>query len=118
YNVPVPLALTPLPRVQAALFLRRPVNIQTPPFPRPQAAAGGVIAFWVTLARGTHPFPSRTRKLSLSAPMVLHAQVCGRVGSRPVLNHTKAPAKRGPLLVGLRPLPENRLPPVPACDIF
>ena len=40
--------------------------------------------FWVTLARGTHPFPSRTRQLSLSAPMVLHAQVCGRVGSRPV----------------------------------
>src|SRR3954451_16111456 len=43
-----------------------------------------VTAFWVTLARRTHPFPSRTRKLSSSAPMVLHRQLCGRVGSRPV----------------------------------
>src|SRR5436190_22634640 len=42
--------------------------------------------FWVTTARGTHPFPSRTRKLSLSAPMVLHARVCGRVGRRQVIS--------------------------------
>src|SRR6476660_1705874 len=41
-------------------------------------------SFWAMLARGTHPFPSRTRKLSPSAPMVLHARVCGRVGSRPI----------------------------------
>ena len=40
--------------------------------------------FWVIVARGIHPFPSRTRKLSPSAPMVLHAQVCGRVGRRPI----------------------------------
>jgi hypothetical protein len=40
--------------------------------------------FWVILAKGSHPFPSRTRKLSPSAPMVLHAQVCGRVGRRPI----------------------------------
>jgi hypothetical protein len=39
--------------------------------------------FWVIIARGTHPFPSRTRKLSLSAPMVLRARVRGRVGHRP-----------------------------------
>ena len=32
------------------------------------------------MAKGKHPFPSRTRPLSLSAPMVLHAKVCGRVG--------------------------------------
>src|ERR1022692_3536026 len=48
-----------------------------------------VARFWVTLARRTHPFPSRTRQLSSSAPMVLHAQVCGRVGRRPV--YFKAP---------------------------
>ena len=30
------------------------------------------------------PFPSRTRKLSPAAPMVLHARVCGRVGRRPI----------------------------------
>src|SRR3989442_1054789 len=50
--------------------------------------------FWVTLARGSHPFPSRTRKLSLSAPIVLHARVCGRLGSRPVINH-KSPTPTG-----------------------
>ncbi len=53
--------------------------------------------FWVTLARGTHPFPSRTRKLSLSAPIVLHAQVCGRLGSRPVYQKTR-PQRSGFLL--------------------
>ncbi len=48
--------------------------------------------FWVTLARGSHPFPSRTRKLSPSAPIVLHARVCGRLGSRPV--NSKSPTER------------------------
>src|SRR6185295_14954748 len=52
--------------------------------PRTSSCGSLSIDFWVTIARGTHPFPSRTRQLSLSAPMVLHAQVCGRVGSRPV----------------------------------
>ena len=35
----------------------------------------------VILPRGFHPFPSRTRKLSPAGPIVLHAKVCGRVGS-------------------------------------
>ena len=39
---------------------------------------------WVIVAKGSHPFPSRTRKLSPSAPMVLHARVCGRVGRCPI----------------------------------
>ena len=38
--------------------------------------------FSVVLARGSHPIPSRTRSLSLSAPMVLHDVSCGRVGRR------------------------------------
>ena len=29
-----------------------------------------------------HPFPSRTRKLSLAGPMVLHGRLCGRLGDR------------------------------------
>ena len=29
---------------------------------------------------GSHPIPSRTRKLSLSEPMVLQGKPCGRVG--------------------------------------
>ena len=57
-----------------------------------------VTSFWVTIARGTHPFPSRTRKLSLSAPMVLRAQVCGRVGSCPVY-HKKPDREIGLLLL-------------------
>src|SRR5262245_52651270 len=34
------------------------------------------------LARGKYPVPSRTRKSSLSAPMVLQPEGCGRVGRR------------------------------------
>ena len=52
----------------------------------------------VIVARGFHPFPSRTRPLSLAAPMVLHAQVCGRVGRRPIKT-TKTPG------LGLKPTP-------------
>ena len=37
-------------------------------------------SFPVAIGEGSHPFPFRTRKLSLPPPMVLHAQVCGRVG--------------------------------------
>src|SRR5215469_1424291 len=48
--------------------------------------------FWVAVAKGIHPFPSRTRKLSPSAPIVLHARVCGRLGSRPV--KFKSPANK------------------------
>ncbi len=35
-----------------------------------------------TIAKGKHPDPFRTRKLSLSAPMVLQPRGCGRVGRR------------------------------------
>src|SRR3954452_24624044 len=34
------------------------------------------------IAKGKHPVPSRTRKLSPSAPMVLQPRGCGRVGRR------------------------------------
>ena len=39
----------------------------------------------VAMAERPHPFPSRTRKLSSLAPMVLHGQLCGRVGRRRVI---------------------------------
>ena len=43
----------------------------------------------VASARGPHPFPSRTRPLSLSAPMVLPLRGGGRVGRRqPYLQKT------------------------------
>src|SRR5262245_15787821 len=38
------------------------------------------IFFLVATPERSHPFPSRTRKLSSPGPMVLQAQVCGRVG--------------------------------------
>src|SRR6202040_1067925 len=38
--------------------------------------------FLVVIPRGSHPFPSRTRKLSLAGPMILHGQLCGNVGHR------------------------------------
>ena len=78
----------------------------------PAVAGSGVRAnsnrFWVIVARGIHPFPSRTRKLSPSAPMVLHAQVCGRVGSRPVHSkHPKGPILRSGLLFVQLPFPPS-----------
>jgi hypothetical protein len=42
---------------------------------RPQAASLPVV-----IGVGSHPFPFRTRKLSLLPPMVLHGKLCGRVG--------------------------------------
>ena len=45
----------------------------------------------VAIARGKHPDPSRTRKLSLPALMVLHTQVCGRVRRRRTHNHHMPP---------------------------
>src|SRR5476651_2568789 len=41
----------------------------------PQAASLPVV-----IGSGSHPFPFRTRKLSLLPPMVLHGKLCGRVG--------------------------------------
>src|SRR5258708_25716611 len=34
----------------------------------------------VVIGSGSHPFPFRTRKLSLIPPMVLHGKLCARVG--------------------------------------
>ena len=42
----------------------------------------GFYGFPVTVAEGLHPFPSRTRKLSPPAPMVLRWQRRGRVCRR------------------------------------
>ncbi len=36
----------------------------------------------VAIATRQHLFPFRTQQLSLSAPMVLHGRLCGRVGRR------------------------------------
>ena len=41
-----------------------------------------VLLFWCRCAWGTHPFPSRTRRLRPKRPMVLHWRRCGRAGGR------------------------------------
>ena len=45
----------------------------------------------VVIARGKHPDPSRTRKLSLPALMVLHTRVCGRVRHRRTTHYPVPP---------------------------
>jgi hypothetical protein len=39
-------------------------------------------SFLVVLPQGSHPFPSRTRKLSLAGPMILRWKRRGNVGHR------------------------------------
>ena len=51
------------------------------------------------IAEGKRPDPSRTRKLSPPAPMVLHPPGCGRVGHRRTQPHTKGPQPRGPFFL-------------------
>jgi hypothetical protein len=58
----------------------------------PTPPGGGLgLVVPVVLARGKHPVPSRTRKLSPSAPMVLHGRLCGRVGHRRTQHTQKGP---------------------------
>src|SRR3954466_4199042 len=48
------------------------------------------------IAAGKHPAPSRTRKLSQPAPMVLHPTGCGRVGRRRTTLTRWGPSHDGP----------------------
>src|SRR3712207_5670494 len=68
------------------------VTLSTRPCSGPPFFCGGwggvfvrgdkLIVMSVVLAEGERPVPSRTRKLSPPAPMVLHSSGCGRVGRR------------------------------------
>ena len=44
--------------------------------------------FWCRCGWGTHPFPSRTRRLRPNRPMVLHWRRCGRAGGRQIKKKT------------------------------
>src|ERR1700683_4573416 len=46
-------------------------------------------SFLVVLPQGSHPFPSRTRKLSLAGPMILRWKRRGNVGHRQDLNQKR-----------------------------
>src|SRR6267143_2432254 len=61
-----------------------------------------------TSATGPHPFPSRTRSLSLSAPMVLPSRGGGRVGRRQLLTQKPAPTHRSGLLLSSDGQPDQR----------
>src|SRR5687768_18404727 len=54
-----------------------------------------LLSFPVILSAGSHPFPSRTRKLSLLEPMVLRGKLRGRVGSR--RDYIESPRERSVL---------------------
>ena len=46
------------------------------------------LLFWCRCGWGTHPFPSRTRRLRPNRPMVLHWRRCGRAGGRQIKKKT------------------------------
>src|SRR5216683_4756486 len=49
--------------------------------------------FPVAISEGSHPFPSRTRKLSPPEPMVLRGKPCGRVGRCRIFLFTVKPVE-------------------------
>ena len=57
---------------------------------------GSWIVLSVVVAEGERPVPSRTRKLSPPAPMVLHSPGCGRVGRRRHQTSRKGPGTSVP----------------------
>ena len=58
--------------------------------------------FLVVMAAGIHPFPFRTRKLSLPAPMVLGGRPPGRVGRRQIFSKKGLFLPRQILTAGLK----------------
>src|SRR3954462_13783390 len=58
------------------------------------------IKFPVVIERGSHPFPFRTRQLSLSSPMILRGQLCGKVGRRRDKIYEGPRGKSRPFLFG------------------
>jgi hypothetical protein len=70
-------------------------TLKTPHLPYRGLVGRGFVAWFpVVMAAESHPFPSRTRKLSLSAPMVLEGLPSGRVGHR---RNISQPDSRSPL---------------------
>ena len=63
--------------------------------------AAPVFRFPVALPEGSHPIPSRTRKLSPPGPMVLQSDLCGRVGRRRNLFEPRSSNRAGFFFLGL-----------------
>ncbi len=76
-----------------ASTVRFPRDGQPPPPPTDPGGtgvSGHLHRVTAVIARGKRPVPFRTRKLSPSAPMVLHGRLCGRVGRRRTPIHERA----------------------------
>src|SRR5438270_14049751 len=71
--------------------------------------------FAVIIPWGYHPFPSRTRKLSPTGPIVLYAKVCGRVGRRRIKFKATFRIERGLLCFCLL---KNRVAQPPSAVLF
>ena len=56
--------------------------------------------FLAAIAEGSHPIPSRTRKLSPPAPMVLQGRPCGRVGRCQIYGPEVLCGTSGPFFLG------------------
>ena len=78
------------------------------------SADGQFPRFSVAIAKRLHPFPFRTRKLSSSAPMVLHGRLCGRVGRRRILlrNPLVLHELRGFVVLSVKAVLSEDAPPV------
>src|SRR6478752_1189239 len=70
------------------------------------------------IAKGKHPVPSRTRKLSLSAPMVLQPRGCGRVGRRRTTIPIRAIPSGVALIAFVRVPAPCRVHRLPGCRAF
>ncbi len=91
---------TTCPQQKAAEHCTRPLyGSRDTPHDQPKCAgrAGHLHRVTAVIARGKRPVPFRTRKLSPSAPMVLHGRLCGRVGRRRTTIHRKEPPHPGRL---------------------
>ena len=134
YSIPVSSLKDCLgrPRLRSLRELRRgrPMNRLAAP-KRRQARRRGPQApsLPVVIGSGSHPFPFRTRKLSLIPPMVLHGKLCGRVGrcrhysaKGPIVTKTVGPflfriADPGLRILGLRPSTSAGRPDAPQSRI-
>src|SRR5436305_15162530 len=76
----------------------------------PQVHAGGV----VTIAKGKHPFPSRTRPLSPSAPTILGGQPPGKIGRCHSTRLHRRDFYAQPYFFSLSHFQQLRLHPVPS----
>ena len=73
--------------------------------------------FLAAIAEGSHPIPSRTRKLSPPAPMVLQGRPCGRVGRCQIYGSEVLCGTSGPFFIGcavLAPVEGNVTSPLGA----